>query len=340
VPPDAAPLVRELVLELTRRRASAPDMPPPLDPESLTTPHGRADALTSLFTWLDGSPLAYGRQVECLMDLLDSMLQVGARLDAKLRRAVLRVRQRIEEDLGFTNIIEEVLHRVGDPPPTAATRPLMTHLEAKKREDRSQTQEFSRQFDAAQEDLALLREQSGVLAAQVKKIREQGLRDGLTGLWNTRAYDDRLEEEVARAQRYGSPLPVALWDLDELKTVNEAYGHLVGDSVLRSVAERVAGLLRRSDVLARYGGEDVAVILPNTGLESALTAAEEIRDTVAGKPVSCGSDPVCVTASVGVASFVAGDSAELLLDRAGQALFRARKAGGNCVQMDSRGASA
>lgn len=166
-------------------------------------------------------------------------------------------------------------------------------------------------------------------------LKTLALRDELTGLLNRRGADERLEAELVRHRRYGSPLSILLLDVDHFRSINDTLGHPAGDAVLRAVAEQLNGTCRAADCTARYGGEEFLVIMPETPLEGALLAAEKIRAAIAEKP--CG--PANTTVSVGVAAAdgVAG-IAQLLL-QADDALYRAKLGGRNRVSGDGRQAA-
>jgi two-component system, cell cycle response regulator len=159
--------------------------------------------------------------------------------------------------------------------------------------------------------------------------------DPLTLLLNRRALTERLAAEVERSRRYSSALSLLMVDLDHFKDVNDQHGHLVGDVVLRAVAEVLQQAVRSADVVARYGGEEFVVVLPETPLSGARVFAERIRAAIAAFPFAAdaGHGPVQVTASVGIAVFPSDgvDSVGDLLARADEALYRAKSAGRNRV---------
>jgi diguanylate cyclase (GGDEF)-like protein len=151
-------------------------------------------------------------------------------------------------------------------------------------------------------------------------LRAQATTDVLTGLPNRRGWEHSLEREFARAMRRRSPLCVAVLDLDNFKALNDASGHLAGDRVLRTAAATWLELLRDTDVLARYGGDEFALILP----DCAPAKATEIIDRL-----SCSTEGS--TCSVGVAWAGESDDAHALIGRADRALYEAKAAGGACV---------
>ena len=162
----------------------------------------------------------------------------------------------------------------------------------------------------------------------------QSASDALTGLMNRGFFDERIEEELLRARRYHRPLAIAMIDIDHFKLFNDTYGHAAGDHVLKIVAEKIGRGLRRTDVVARYGGEELACILPETDRESAAHKAETLRRAVeeARVAVRKAHGPVTVTISIGVASYPDdGETAAEVLEKADARLYSAKRKGRNRV---------
>lgn len=167
---------------------------------------------------------------------------------------------------------------------------------------------------------------AGVLHGRAQRLVAH---DELTGLLNRRGYHQRLNEEIARARRYGIPLSIVLGDLDDFKALNDRFGHREGDKALRDFAGMCCQQLRdQTDFISRVGGEEFAVMLPNTGESGAILAAERLRQSVSEHLRAPDGTPV--TASFGVATFPQhGDAAEILLDHADQAMYGAKALGRN-----------
>ena len=290
----------------------------------------------------------------------------GERACLKNRRAV----QELYSDPSLSPSVREAMTRYGDLsylsiPLVVGDRPLgvMALVET----------QYERRW--SEDDIAM----AGALGEQVavaidharlyERIQDQAVTDGLTGLYNHRHFWDRLEHEVARAQRYGTPVSLLMLDLDDFKIYNDRYGHLAGDAVLREVAAILRSELRaKLDVAARYGGEEFAVILPNTPMsadgrgvpapsaaerpsapEQAQAAAaeapppghngaEEVGERVRRRIAECryggaDGDGPRITASVGVAVFPQRTaSAEELVSNADAALYKAKRGGKNRVE--------
>jgi diguanylate cyclase (GGDEF)-like protein/PAS domain S-box-containing protein len=164
-------------------------------------------------------------------------------------------------------------------------------------------------------------------------LRELAATDGLTGLLNRRRFMEMGEAEIERTKRTGRPLSLIMFDVDHFKKVNDTRGHDVGDVVLVSLALTAKDALRAVDVLGRLGGEEFAAILPETGLEEALTVAERLRRAVADMGLAPNGEPLPVTISLGVVlGRGAGETLDDLLKRADTALYRAKSAGRNRVE--------
>jgi len=180
-------------------------------------------------------------------------------------------------------------------------------------------------YEGAVEDITEIR------AAQAA-LEELAIRDSLTHIYNRRHFLEVTKREIARASRFNHATSLILIDIDHFKTVNDTYGHLMGDQVLRDVVLRIKENLRESDILARYGGEEFIVLMPETNAIQAWYGAERLRRVVGDRPFAIGQENLAVTISVGVTSWLPCPSLpplEGLLDQADQALYRAKQNGRN-----------
>ena len=163
-----------------------------------------------------------------------------------------------------------------------------------------------------------------------QRMQRLAERDALTGLANRRHLRAVGEEELRRANRFGHPLAVVMLDLDHFKQVNDRHGHAVGDDVLKETARRIRDSVREIDLPARYGGEEFAVLLPETGLETAREAGERVRRALSATPMPTRRGPVQVTASAGVAVVDApADDLSAVFEAADKALYEAKSSGRN-----------
>lgn len=205
----------------------------------------------------------------------------------------------------------------------ALSRQVMAQMEL--RRNLTELEELNREHREYQRRLEEYQRQ---LEENLDHIAEQSRTDPLTGLRNRRELLRALDEECERFRRYGTPVSVAMMDVDHFKHYNDAHGHVAGDAVLAKLAGLVSGACRTTDIVARFGGEEFAVVLTNTDAPAALVLSERLRRAVDraewhGRPV---------TVSVGVATVHPDDDRPLdLLERADEALYEAKDRGRNCV---------
>lgn len=184
------------------------------------------------------------------------------------------------------------------------------------------------------------RRQFQKLAGQVDTLRQEletaknkSMTDGLTGVYNRQAFDDYLKDTIERSQVMKTDFTLLMMDLDDFKTINDTYGHLIGDRVLVAFATKCRNAIRGDDFIARYGGEEFAIILPGASLRNALKKARLICETVAAARYSTDTGHtdsyLSMTVSIGVAAYKKGDDSVTLIARADKALYDAKKSGKN-----------
>lgn len=166
-------------------------------------------------------------------------------------------------------------------------------------------------------------------------LQNLAITDPLTDCFNRRHFFSVAENELARAVRYERHLSAIMLDIDRFKRVNDTYGHLVGDEALVAIAGRISKVPRKTDIFARYGGEEFVILLPETDISEAQQTAERIRKEIADRPIRINGREISVSASLGVASKSSEENImiDLLLDRADQALYAAKRVGRNRVMV-------
>jgi diguanylate cyclase len=204
-----------------------------------------------------------------------------------------------------------------------------------KQSEQVRQQILEQQLDTLTERMREMEVQSAAIEERMVEQRRLALLDTLTQLPNRQAYDERLLQEHQRWQRYQRPLSLAVCDLDNFKSINDNYGHLAGDKVLRIIAKTLRTRLRKTDFIARFGGEEFVVLMPETGAEEALHTLDTIRLAVANCPFHFREQPVTITVSAGIAAFIQGASAEVVFERADSALYRAKQSGRNRCVLDT-----
>ena len=189
------------------------------------------------------------------------------------------------------------------------------------------------------EDIALIELFSQLVGASIgniklfEKIQRQATTDGLTGLANHKTFYEILEKELWRSRRYGGQISLIMVDIDNLKKINDAYGHRAGDKVIREISRKVKECIRQIDTAARYGGDEFAVILPNTSLIDAIVVAGRMVDAVEHSPTTWKKEQIALSISVGLGQYDADTNPEDITSRSDQALYAAKQAGKNTVRI-------
>lgn len=188
-------------------------------------------------------------------------------------------------------------------------------------------------------DIALIELFSQLIGASIgnirlfERIQHQATTDGLTGLVNHKTFYEVLEKELWRSRRYGGPISVIMVDVDNLKKINDTYGHRAGDKVIKEISRKIKESIRQIDTAARYGGDEFAVILPNTSLSDATVVAQRMVETVASSPVTWKKELITLSISVGLGQYDAETNPEDITSRSDQALYMAKKAGKNTFRI-------
>ncbi len=193
------------------------------------------------------------------------------------------------------------------------------------------------QLDRTYNKLHLIEAAGARLDDELTHLHRLSLTDELTGLPNRRAIQLRLEEEVARARRYDTPLALAIIDLDRFKQINDRYGHPAGDTILQCFASKLLSVFRHHDTTARFGGEEFAVLMPNTDIDGAFKAMEKIR--YLAKESRClldnGEEIPLPTFSAGIALYTPDETPDELIRRADSAMYRAKQMGRARIEVHS-----
>jgi diguanylate cyclase len=177
-----------------------------------------------------------------------------------------------------------------------------------------------------------LEQKSQSLHVSLQEGKRLAMIDALTGIPNRAAYDDRIKLEFRRWKRFGRTVSILAWDIDRFKTINDTYGHKVGDRVLKVIGKQLAKHVRETDFVARYGGEEFVMLLVGSSPAEAHTVADKIRSEISQLGFHFHDTPVSVTASCGITNFIAEDTPDDAFDRADRALYQAKEAGRNrCV---------
>lgn len=210
---------------------------------------------------------------------------------------------------------------------------IMLAMQEYRLEENERESELTQQLADMQDKLNEMEKLAESAQHAIEEQRKKAMHDALTGLPNREAYQQRLDQEVQRLQRYGNKLSLMVCDVDLFKRINDNYGHLAGDKVLKIIAKSLQANLRDSDFIARFGGEEFVALMPETSLNEAKLVAEKLREQVENSPFNFKKEPVQITVSFGISEFTEGDSSNDVFERADKALYKAKEKGRNQVQL-------
>ncbi|MBC8412456.1 MAG: GGDEF domain-containing protein [Nitrospira sp.] len=207
-------------------------------------------------------------------------------------------------------------------------------VETKKEEDLTRLKDTEDILIQMGRKMSEIKREADEIRKKSQAIEFESIRDTLTGLFNRRAYDDRITETLANLERYDVQASIMICDIDFFKKINDTHGHKVGDIALKKMASLLKDRLRTNDFIARFGGEEFAIVLPHTGLEGARVAGEGIRAFIDKSKFSYMGEEIPLTISVGVSEFKKGDDDTSAFERADKALYLAKQSGRNLVKTD------
>ncbi len=213
---------------------------------------------------------------------------------------------------------------------------IVSSLNMKKELVESSHKELTSELASAHSRITELEQEAETYKDKLTEQKFKSLQDSLTRLPNRAAFEERLELEFNRWQRYGTPLAIAIADIDLFKNVNDSYGHIAGDKTLQVIASMLKKSLRGTDFVARYGGEEFVMVFPQTEISAIVEPLDKARKRIQNIPFKFKNNDISITISIGAASFSDGDSISSVFERADKALYSAKKDGRNKVVIDSR----
>ncbi len=245
-------------------------------------------------------------------------LNASEELDREIRDELQVFGQRVESSTDFDQLKTSVGQHLES---------ISGAVERFRTQESEREKNLSQQLELMHEKLAAVEAHSEQVRDELAEERRKAMRDVLTQLPNREAWQERLAFEYQRWQRYRHPLTVGVLDIDYFKRVNDSYGHKAGDRVLQLVAKSLRDRLRTTDFIARFGGEEFVILMPETASETARSVLDAMREHIAALPFHFRGDPVSVTFSAGLAEFVDGDDEDEVFDRADKALYLAKDSG-------------
>lgn len=266
-------------------------------------------------------------QIASVQHFLEEAHKLSRKLDSnrtQLRETVGGLVTSIEQSLSSGDKVESIKNIVRD-----KTRAIASALNEFENVAKTHVTSWLGDVQLLGDKLQGLESQSQTARVKLESKTQLARLDNITQLPNRSTYDERVQFEYSRWQRYKHPLSIIIGDIDHFKNFNEEYGHMAGDTMLKLVAQSLKSGLRQTDFVARYGGEKFAVLLPDTEAMQAEKVAEKLRQRVSSIPFSRRGEAVRVTMSFGISELVEGDTKDTLYERANEALYYAKDHGRN-----------
>jgi diguanylate cyclase len=284
----------------------------------------------ALRAWLATSKAAPPQPQPEPHPLAKKLQNAEQQLDSELAVILRFIRTYVDANDSYANALAQAHRNLPSLTKPEQVRTMINFLIAENEKMQHDAAELERNLENSRSQIEKLR-------WSLAEAQELGLRDPLTALSNRRCFDINLAKEIEEARAQGSDMCLVMSDIDRFKSVNDTFGHQIGDEIIKVFARLLSSNVKGRDTVARFGGEEFAIILPETGLEDAQTLTENIRRQLEVKQlaVNTSGEPIGrVTASFGVAQLSVLDDAETLVQRADAKLYEAKAAGRNCVVVD------
>jgi diguanylate cyclase len=263
--------------------------------------------------------------------LTDRIDKVGHQVMGEIEQVMAMIDAAAGSANSYTESLADMSEKLGNSKDREGLRAIVEGLVQTAKEMEASNQKLEQRLHASKQEIDTLQE-------NLEAVRTESLTDPLTQLANRKFFDTTLEDGIGDARDKNEPLSLMMNDIDHFKNVNDSFGDLTGDQVLRLVAMSVKQNVKGQDTAARYGGEEFAIVLPNTVLRSAITVADHIRRAVMTKELmkrSTGEHLGRVTISVGVATLHKNDSPQMLIERTDACLYAAKRHGRNRVMCET-----
>lgn len=248
--------------------------------------------------------------------------EVGRALEGSIREQV----EELHVDVRQATELESLKANV-----EAQLNALLSNVERSRQLRDDQETLVAGQLDTMVQRIQVMEVEAQTFRNHLEEQRQRAMIDSLTGMANRAGLQKRMEEEFERWQRYGGELLMAVLDVDHFKSINDRFGHLAGDKVLRLIAQQLSRRLRKSDFIGRFGGEEFVLLMPGTTVEQAASALEALRQGIEQSPFHFKTERVTITISVGYTAFKQDDTLDAVFGRADRAMYQAKEQGRNQI---------
>lgn len=257
----------------------------------------------------------------------DKIAKTGYKMERELAKVLELIRAHISSNDSYAKSLSNAQSRLAVLPESEQVRVIVSLLVAENERMRQESTDLKIKLETSRRQIDSLR-------SSLDEAEEVVLRDPLTGVGNRRCFDVTIEKAIEESRSLGTPLSLVMCDIDHFKRINDAFGHQVGDEIIKMFSRVIETCVREGDTVIRYGGEEFAIILPRASQEAARTVAERIRHQVESKKLTVRETNERIgtmTASFGVAEHRSGEDVEMLVQRADNKLYEAKSSGRNRV---------
>jgi len=264
------------------------------------------------------------REIDNVLSTGDEALNEAEKAGGAFETAVSAHVQDIHDDMSTADDLDDLKDKV-----EKRLNIVSEHIKEYRNNEQTRFKDAQKNTEDMRSRLLQLERESSDLKQLILEKNKEAMFDVLTGIPNRLSYEKKAAEEIARCNRFTTPLSMAVWDIDQFKQVNDTYGHKVGDKVLKAVAQLLEERMRETDFIARYGGEEFVMFLPGADETEALKLADVLRERIASIRFNNKQDAIKITISCGISSFSKKDTHESMFERADRALYAAKRNGRN-----------
>jgi diguanylate cyclase len=297
------------------------------------------EATDALLTLMRKQIVKNDRRLSTLTEFVESLfkkvLTTQDKMSGSLEQNLKFVEEDLNQDKALMSSADEVMKILQEEGIVFPSKPFQGFMEAfdsKVIGKQSKLESMTEDYTKIEQELMEYKSEVAQLNENIRKYRQETITDHLTGLNNRKYMDIKLNEEIVRNARIKQPFCVLMLDIDDFKKINDVYGHIVGDQVIKHLSSVIKTHVRKSDFSFRYGGEEFLVLLLNTDIENAIRIAEQIRQKVETTNFTLKDKQFVITVTIGVAQHIAGETVESLIERADKNLYNGKRMGKNVVK--------
>lgn len=296
------------------------------------------DVTDALLSLLSKQIIKNDKRLATLTEFVESLfkkvLSTQDKMSGSLEDSIRFVEEDLNQDKVLMSNAEDVIQILKEEGIVFPGKPFKNFIDAfdsKVTGKQNKLESMTENYSKIEQELTEYKNEVAQLNENIRKYRQETITDHLTGLNNRKYMDIKLNEEIVRHTRHRQPFCILLIDIDDFKKINDVYGHVVGDQVIKHLSNVIKTHVRKSDFSFRYGGEEFLILLLNTDIENSVRIAEQIRQKVETTHFTLKDKKFVITITVGVAQYINGEPSEVFIERADKNLYNGKRMGKNRV---------